>query len=57
MSSTTQRFWEEQEYFENREIEQEPLNKDVENILELFRLLSPENKVKVKQLLKSEKIF
>lgn len=57
MSSTTQRFWEEQEYFENREKEQEPLNKDVENILELFRLLSPENKVKVKQLLKSEKIF
>jgi len=56
MSSTVQRFYQDQEYFETQK-EQEPLNKDVENILELFRLLSPENKVKVKQLLKSEKIF
>lgn len=57
MSSTTQKFWEEQEYFENKEIKQEPLNKDVENILEQFRLLSLEDKVKVKQLLKTEKLF
>lgn len=39
MSSTTQRFWEEQEYFENREKEQETVSKDVQTIIDLFRLL------------------
>lgn len=57
MSSTTQRFWEEQEYFENKEIEQETVSKNVQTIIDLFRLLEPLERVQVKKLLKSESIF
>lgn len=57
MSSTTQRFWEEQEYFENKEIEQETVSKDVQTIIDLFRLLEPLERVQVKKMLKSESIF
>lgn len=57
MSSTTQRFWEEQEYFENREKEQETVSKDVQTIIDLFRLLEPLERVQVKKLLKSESVF
>lgn len=57
MSSTTQKFWEEQEYFENKEIEQETVSKDVQTIIDLFRLLEPSERVQVKKLLKSESIF
>ena len=56
MSSTVQRYFLDDSFGE-REHKEEVLDKDVENILELVRLLSPENKVKVKQLLKSEEIF
>jgi hypothetical protein len=56
MSSTIQIFFLDDSFGE-REHKEEIIDKDVENIVELFRLLSPENKVKVKQLLKSEKIF
>ena len=57
MSSTTQRFWEEQEYFENKQEEKEIISKDVQTIIDLFRLLEPLEKVQVKKMLKSESIF
>lgn len=56
MSSTVQRFFLDDSFGE-REHKEEVIDKDVEGVIELFRLLSPENKVKVKQLLKFEKIF
>ena len=47
-------------YWEER-LEQETVSnsfsKDIINILDLFRLLSAEEKLKVKQLIKEEKIF
>lgn len=56
MSSTVQRFFFDDSFGE-REYKEETIDKDVENILELFCLLSVEDKVKVKQLLKTEKLF
>jgi hypothetical protein len=44
-------------YLENPKEDKEVLSEDVVNILELFRLLSAENKVKARQLLKQENIF
>lgn len=57
MSSITQRFWEEQEYFDNKQEEKETVSKDVQTIIDLFRLLEPLERVQVKKMLKLESIF
>lgn len=56
MSSSVQKFYLDQEWYEQPK-EPEPLSKGVEDVLKLFESLSAEDKVKVKQLLKSEKVF
>lgn len=56
MSSSVQKFYLDQEWFEQPK-ETEPLSKGVENILELFELLSVEDKVTVKKLLKNKNVF
>lgn len=48
------KYWEEQN-FEPREEEQ--LSKDVVNILDLFRLLSVQDKLKVRNLIREESII
>lgn len=57
MSSTTQRFWEEQEYFKSKQEEKETVSKNVQTIIDLYRLLEPLERVQVKKMLKSENIF
>ena len=52
--SDSVKYWEEQDLEPKQK---EELSKDVINILELFRLLSAESKVKVKQILRNENIF
>jgi hypothetical protein len=44
-------------YLENPKEDKEVLSEDVVNIVQLFRLLSSAEKVKVKQILRDENIF
>ena len=48
------KFWEEQSFEPKKE---EQLSKDVVNILDLFRLLSVGNKLKVRNLIREESII
>ena len=58
MSSTPQKFYLDQESFGEKEIKTEEIySQDVINIRELFRLLSFEDKVITKRLLREENIF
>jgi hypothetical protein len=52
--SDTMKYWEEQT-FEPKE--EEESSEDVVNILDLYRLLSVENKLKVRNLLRNVEIF
>ena len=53
----TIRYYLDQESFGEKEIKTEEYSQDVINIRELFRLLSFEDKVIVKRLIREEKIF
>ena len=57
MSDSVQRFYLDQESFGEKEIKTEEYSQDVINIRELFRLLSFEDKVIAKRLIREEKIF
>ena len=57
MSDSVSKFFLDNSYLEEPKEDKEVLSEDVVNILELFRLLSAEQKVKVRQLLKQENIF
>jgi len=57
MSDSISKFFLDNSFLEEPKEDKEVLSEDVVNILELFRLLSAENKVKVRQLLKQENIF
>jgi hypothetical protein len=48
------KYWEEQTFEPRKE---EKLSEDIVNILDLFRLLSVENKLKVRDLIRNEEIF
>lgn len=50
----TLKYWNGQDF---QNYEKETLSKDVHYILDLFRLLSAEERLKVKQLVREEKIF
>lgn len=50
----TLKYWDEQDF---QNYEKETLSEDVQHILDLFRLLSAEERLKVKQLVREEKIF
>jgi hypothetical protein len=52
--SDTMKYWEEQSF---EPIKEEKLSEDVVNILDLYRLLSVENKLKVRNLIRNEEIF
>mgnify|MGYP006921427868 CR=1 FL=1 len=47
-------YWESQDFGEETE---EKISKDVQEIIELFRLLSVENKVKCRRIIAQENIF
>lgn len=49
-------YWEDQD-FPAKEIKTEEYSKDVVNIAELFKLLSTEDRIAVKRLIASEKVF
>lgn len=57
MGDSISKFFLDNSFLEEPKEEKEVLSEDVVNILELFRLLSAEQKVKVRQLLKQENIF
>ena len=57
MGDSVQKYFMDNSYLEEPKQEDKELSKDVVNIIQLFRLLSVENKVKVRQLLKNENIF
>jgi hypothetical protein len=57
MGDSVSKFFLDNSFLEEPKEEKEVLSEDVVNILELFRLLSVENKVRVRQLLKQENIF
>ena len=57
MSDSVTKYFMDNSYLEEPKQEDKELSKDVVNIIQLFRLLSVENKVKVRQLLKNENIF
>ena len=56
MSDAVQKYFLDNSYLEVPK-EKEELSEDVVNIIQLFRLLSAEQKVKVKQILRDENIF
>lgn len=53
MGDSVQKFYLDDSFQENNQT----VSNDVLNILDLFRLLSAEEKLKVKQLIREEKIF
>jgi hypothetical protein len=55
MSDSVQKFYLDESFREKDS--EEFLNKEVENILGLYRLLSLEDKLKAKRLIATEKIF
>ena len=56
MSDSVQKYFLDNSYLEVPK-DKEELSEDVVNIIQLFRLLSAEQKVKVKQILRDENIF
>ena len=56
MGDSVQKYYMDNSYLEVPK-EKEELSEDIVNIIQLFRLLSAENKVKVKQILREENIF
>ena len=57
MGDSVSKFFLDNSFLEEPKEDKEVLSEDVVNIIQLFRLLSVENKVKVRQLLKQENIF
>ena len=57
MSDSVSKYFMDNSYLEEPKQDDKELSKDVVDIIQLFRLLSVENKVKVRQLLKQENIF
>ena len=57
MGDSVSKFFLDNGFLEEPKEEDKELSKDVVDIIQLFRLLSVENKVKVRQLLKNENIF
>jgi hypothetical protein len=60
MSDSVQKYYMDNSYLgvskDSKELN-ENVSEDVINILDLFRLLSAENKIKIRQMLRDEKIF
>ena len=57
MSDSVQKFYLDQESFGEKEKTEEKYSQDVINIRELFRLLSVEDRILVKHLIREESIF
>ena len=57
MSDSISKFFLDNSFFEEPKEDKEVLSEDVVNIIQLFRLLSSAEKVKVKQILRDEDIF
>ena len=58
MSDSVQKFYLDQESFDEKEIKtEEKYSQDVINIKELFRLLSVEDRILVKRIIAEENIF
>ena len=57
MSDSISKFFLDNSFLEEPKEDKEVLSEDVVNIVQLFRLLSSAEKVKVKQILRDEDIF
>ena len=57
MGDSVSKFFLDNSFLEEPKEEKEVLSEDVVNIIQLFRLLSAEQKVEVKRLIKQENIF
>jgi hypothetical protein len=57
MGDSVSKFFLDNSFFEEPKEDKEVLSEDVVNIIQLFRLLSSAEKVKVKQILRDEDIF
>ena len=57
MGDSVSKFFLDNSFLEEPKEDKEVLSEDVVNIIQLFRLLSAEQKVKVKKLIKEENIF
>ena len=57
MGDSVSKFFLDNSFLEEPKEEKEVLSEDVVNIIQLFRLLSAEQKVEVKRLIKQENIY
>ena len=57
MSDSVSKFFLDNSYLEEPKQDDKELSKDVVDIIQLFRLLSSAEKVKVKQIIREENIF
>lgn len=57
MGDSVSKFFLDNSFLEEQKIDKEVLSKDVVNILELFKLLSINDKITVKKLIRDETVF